>query len=278
MKRKLVTYIVLALSTCSLLAGCGKATESGETVDSGKETAIETVTNTENDATTVSSTGEAPAADAPGEVAVGEAPADGTDAPGEVANTPADKAGESSTITIYPGITFAITDDGSHICQIVNPDEIIDAVAAKMNSLSNPDNSAFPEGLEIRNDFVNYDAAQAISDDDLNACIMDEGLNVSKDSLKTVDDAQQLVPYLAYGKLTLSVIRQISDEYNIDLSNAEIHIDFLGGFQIVDATTGEAIMEFTDYASVNGYRYYIASWNENGSRKQVGYAVPDIML
>ena len=258
MKRKLVTLILLVVSTCSLLTGCGKTTESGEATDSDRETAIETVTNTENDATTVSSTGEAPAADAPG----------------EVADTPADKAGEGSTTTVYPGISFTTSDDGS----IVNPDEVIDAVAAKMNSLSNPDNSAFPEGLEIRNDFVNYDTAQAISDDDLNACIMDEGLNVSKDSLKTVGDAQQLVPYLAYGKLTLSVIRQISDEYNIDLSNAEITIDFIGCFGVVDKTTGEPIIQEKEYTSVNGYRYHIVSWYDNGSLKQIGYAIPDIML
>ena len=257
MKRKLVTYIVLALSTCSLLAGCGKATESGETVDSGKETAVVTTTEDRTDAV---DSKEIP--DSTGEVAVGETPADGT------------ATGSSNATEVYPGISFAATDDGS----IVNPDEVMEAIATKMNSLSNPDNSAFPEGLEIRNDFVNYDAAQAISDDDLNACIMEEGLNVSKGNLKTVGDAQQLIPYLAYGKLTLSVIRQISDEYNLDLSNAEIHIDFLGGFDVVDATTGEAIMEFTDYTSVNGYRYYIASWNDNGARKQVGYAVPDIML
>ena len=257
MKRKLVTYIVLALSTCSLLAGCGKATESGETVDSGKETAVATTTEDKTDAADSEKI-----SDSTGEVAVGETPADGT------------ATGSGNATEVYPGISFAATDDGS----IVNPDEVMEAIAAKMNSLSNPDDSAFPEGLEIRNDFVNYDAAQAISDDDLNACIMDEGLNVSKDNLKTVGDAQQLVPYLAYGKLTLSVIRQISDEYNIDLSNAEITIDFIGCFGVVDKTTGEPIIQEKEYSSVNGYRYHIVSWYDNGSLKQIGYAIPDIML
>lgn len=258
MKKKLLTIIVVAVSTCSLLAGCSKTPESGEAVDSDLETAIETETNNEKEEATVNSTGEAPAAEAPG----------------EIADTPSGETGEGSTVTVYPGIAFATTDDGS----IINPDEVTNAVEAKMNSLSNPDDSVFPEGLEIRNDLVNYEAAQAISDDELNACVVDNELYVSKNSLKTVGDAQQLVPFLAYGKLTLSVIRQIAEENNIDLSNAEIHIDFLGGFDVVDAATGEVIMEYTEYASVDGYRYRIASWNENGSRKQVGYAVVDIML
>lgn len=267
MKRKLVTFIVLAVSTCSLLAGCGKATESGETVDSDKETAIETVTNTENDATTVSSTGEAPATDAPGEVA-GEVPADGTDATA---------TGSGDVTEVYNGIAFAVAEDGT-----VNPDEVMEAIAGKMNPATAPDDSVFDtsvlsEGFTIRNDFVDYNAAQSITDEEINSCVDSDGLYISKDGLKTLGDAQQLIPYLAYSKLTLYVIRQIADEYNLDISNAEFHIDFIGGFRVVDATTGEAIMEFTDYAGANGYRYYIASWNENGSRVQVGYAVPDIM-
>jgi len=262
MKRKLVTFIVLAVSTCSLLAGCGKATESGETVDSGKETAVATTTEDRTDAADSEkisdSTGEVA-----GEVA-GEVPADGTDVTA---------TGSGDVTEVYRGISFAVTEDGT----IVNPDEVMEAIADVMNPATTPDNSAFPEGITVRNDFVDYNAAQAISDDELNACIKDEGLNVSKDSLKTIGDAEKLVPYLAYGKLTLSVIRQIADEYNIDLSNAEIQIDFLGGFRVVDSTTGEGIMGYKDCGGADGYRYCIVSWNENGSVKEIGYAVPDIM-
>ena len=280
MKRKLVTYIVLALSTCSLLAGCGKATESGETVDSGKETAVATTTEDRTDAADSEkisdSTGEV-AGEVADEVA-GEAPADGTDATA---------TGSGDATEVYRGIAFAVAEDGT-----VNPDEVMEAIAGRMNPATAPDDSVFPEGFTIRNDFVNYDAAQSITDEEINSCVVLDGLYIckdgletsvylSKDGLKTLDDAQLLIPYLAYSKLTLHVIRQIADEYNIDLSNAEIHIDFIGGFSVRDATTGEPIMQFKEYCNPfsygeDGYKYYYAYWFENGSCKNVGYAVPDI--
>ncbi len=267
--KKLLITLMSGVLMVSLLAACGKKEDVAP--KNNTETAIETTSESGADAATVSPT-EAGESKVSGEVAgevAGEVPADGTDATA---------TGSRDTTEVYRGISFAVTEDGT----IVNPDEVMEAIADVMNPATTPDDSVFdvsvlPEGFTIRNDFVDYNAAQAISDDELNACIKDEGLNVSKDSLKTVGDAEKLVPYLAYGKLTLHVIRQIADEYNIDLSNAEIHIDFIGGFRVVDKTTGEAIMQFTDYAGANGYRYYIASWYENGSRKEVSYAVPDIM-
>ena len=262
MKKLLITLISGVLMV-SLLAACGKKEE--VVPKNNTETAIETTSESGADAATVSPTeaGESGKVSGNGEVA-GEAPADGTDATA---------TGSGDATEVYPGISFAVAEDGT----IVNPDEVMEAIAGRMNPADAPDDSVFPEGLTIRNDFVDYDAAQSITDEEINSCSDSDGLYISKDGLKTLGDAEQLIPYLAYSKLTLSVIYQIADEYDINLENAEIHIGFLGGFEVVDKTTGEPIMEFTDYASVNGYRYCIASWNDNGTRVQVGYAMPDIM-